>query len=45
MCEQVMQSHLTKTLKDGAICEKVAEELSLQGFHRDKKQVLAFLHL
>jgi hypothetical protein len=37
MGEKVMQSHLTKTGKDGAIYEKAAEELSLQGFHRDKK--------
>ena len=47
----MMQSHLTKTLKDGAIYEKEAEELSLQGFCRDKKQVvnkiknMSFLHL
>jgi hypothetical protein len=38
--------------KDGAIYENVPKELSLQGFCRDKKQVvskiknmLAFLHL
>ena len=28
MGEKVMQSHLTKTLKDGAIYERDAEELS-----------------
>ena len=39
-------------MKDGAIYERDAEELSLRGFCRDKKQVvgkiknmLAFLHL
>ena len=37
-----MQSHLTKTLKDDAIYEKVAEELSLRGFHQDKKHVGVF---
>ena len=52
MGEKVMQSHLTKTLKDGVIYEKDTEELSLGGFCQDKKQVvikiknmLAFLHL
>ena len=30
MAEKVMQSHLTKTLKDGAIYEKDAEERSLR---------------
>ena len=30
MGEKVMQSHLTKTLKDGAIYEKDAEERSLR---------------
>ena len=44
--------HQTKTSKGGAIYEKDAEELSSQGFSRDKKQVvskikntLAFVHL
>ena len=36
-----MQSHLTKTEKDGAFYEKVPEELSLQGFCWDKKQVVS----
>ena len=47
-----MKSHITKTGKDGAIYEKVLEELSLGGLCRDNKQVvskvknmLAFLHL
>ena len=47
-----MQSHLTKKGKDGAIYEKVPEELSLRGFVWIKKQVvsniknmLAFWHL
>ena len=49
--EKAMQSHLTKTLKDGAVYEKVAEEHCVRGFCRDIKQVfsklknmLAFLH-
>ena len=52
MGERLMQSHLTKTGIDGSIYEKVADELSLRSFCRDKKQVvskikmiLAFLHL
>ena len=45
-----MQSHLTKMGKDGAIYDEDAEELSLRGFRRDKKQVVSkikniFLHL
>ena len=50
--EKVMQSHLRRTGKDGVIYEKDAEEVSLQGFCRDKKHVvsktknlLPFLHL
>ena len=38
MGEKVMQSHLTKMGKDGDIYAKDAEELSLRGFCRDKKQ-------
>ena len=38
MGEKVMQWPLTKTGKDGAIYEKVQEELSLRGFCRDKKR-------
>ena len=38
MGEKVMQSNLTQTGKDGAIYEKVPEELSLRGFCQDKKQ-------
>ena len=38
---KVMQSHLTQTGKDGAIYMKYAEELSSQGFYRDKKQVVS----
>ena len=33
-----MQSHETKTGKDGAIYKKDAEELSSRGFCRDKKK-------
>jgi hypothetical protein len=32
MGEKVMQLHLTKTWKDGAVYEKDAEERSLRGF-------------
>jgi hypothetical protein len=39
--EKVMQLHLTQTGKDGAIYEKVPEELSLGGFCRDKKHVVS----
>ena len=35
--EKVMQSHLMQTGKDGAIYEKVPEELCLGGFCWDKK--------
>ena len=52
MGEKGMQSHLTQTEKEGAIYEKDAEQLSLQGFCLDKKHVvskiknmLASLHL
>ena len=38
--EKVMHWCLTKTGKDGAIYEKDAEDLSLRGFCRDKKQVV-----
>ena len=39
MGEKVMQSHLTKTGRDGAIYDKV--ELSLRGFRQDKKHVVS----
>jgi hypothetical protein len=32
---------LTKTVKDGAIYEKVEEELSLRGFQLDKKLMVS----
>ena len=41
MGERVMQSHFTKTEKDGAIYKEAAEELSLRGFCRDKKHVVS----
>ena len=41
MGEKVMQSHLTKTGKDGAIYEQVPEKLSLGSFCWDKKQVVS----
>ena len=41
MGEKVMQSHLTKTVKDGVIYEKEAAELSLRRFRWDKKQVVS----
>ena len=41
MGEKVMQSHLTKTVKDGVIYEKKAAELSLRRFRWDKKQVVS----
>ena len=44
MGEKVMQSRLTKTLKDGAIYEKVAEELPYEAFVRIIN-MLPFLHL
>ena len=37
MAEKVMQSHLTKTLKDGAIYEKDAEEHSLRAKPRPNR--------
>ena len=37
MGEKVMQLHLTKTWKDGAVYEKDAEERSLRGFCQNKK--------
>ena len=39
--DKVMQSHLTKTLKDVVIYEKDSEGLSLRGFGQDKKHVVS----
>ena len=41
MGENVLQSHLTKMVKDGTIYEKLAKELSLRGFRQDKKHMIS----
>ena len=45
MGEKVMQLHLKKMLKDNVIYEKDTEDLSLQGFCRDKKHVVSKINM
>ena len=42
MGEKVMQSRLTKTLKDGAILRQSSRRTTLRGFCQDNKHVAVF---